>query len=170
MQSEATLNHQRDHSPNARAASSSPKFEYGRGYKRPTVYDRGRVKADSRDAEEMAAHHEAEQCRGLFTNVILQALLDMCNPQFMGDGVRHPTRYEAIEWVEGRTDEMRQDRDEVLDMAGVDPWELAEGYSRIKEAGYDLRKVIDHRTLLECRDIIVNLSNDYSEIPYGELH
>lgn len=157
-------------SPDSPAIAAATKFEYGNGYQRPTVYDRGRVKFRSTDAGEMAAHLESERCRELYTSVILQTLLDMCNPRYQGDAQRHPTRYEAIEWVEGRTEDMRADRNEVLDMAGVDPCELAEGYNRIKQAGFDLRKVIDPQTLHECRDIIIHLTHDYDEIHDGKLH
>lgn len=148
-----------------------PQIAFGKGYHQTGVYDAGRFKFDDRNLDEVMAAAQAERSRHLYTCVVLQTLLDLCNPRYIGTGECHPVRYEAIRWIEGRTEDDRNDRDEVLDLAGIEDGDLMEGYSRIKEAGFDLLKLLDSRTLLEHRDIIVALSNDYSEIlPDGKLH
>lgn len=138
-----------------------PKIKYG--HTAPTiseVYEKGMHHFDHTAPADVAAAMEAEFSRQLHTSVVLQTLLDLCNPKYQRGGECHPIRYEAIAWIEGRTQELRDDRDEVLDHAGIEPWMLLEGYRRIKEAGFDLHKVVDAKTLVECHETILELSTD----------
>jgi hypothetical protein len=138
-----------------------PQIQYGQqGFVLSDVYEKGMHRYDSKDPIEVAEAKDAEFSRMLHTSVVLQTLLDICNPKYLRSGEIHPIRYDAIAWIEGRTQELRADRDEVLDHAGIEPWMLLEGYRRIKEAGFDLYKVIDAKTLTDCHATILELSTD----------
>lgn len=137
-------------------------------YAASKIYSSGRYTHDILDPVAVALQADSEAFRHLYLVVVLQALMDACNPQYIRRGERHPQRYEAIEWIEGTTEEARSDRDAVLQFAGLELRELMRGYRRVKESGYDLLKIIDPDTLRETSSTIVALTNDYYGIECDE--